>query len=178
MSRTFTLKNIIPIQVEQLFGIELVCNRNSVNAGVTPVTPITPVTIPPDHHDRHDNLTSQHRCWWDHHPLTDTHAIQLPIQFCHQYSTTTYESYTMKTVHSDIDRNRVQSNPIEYHTSRFCSLACAMAYLHTHTDSIIFHHTPTLLHYIGVDATPAPHWSRLVEYGGDLTIHQFRKMNH
>lgn len=64
----------------------------------------------------------------------------------------------------------------------FCSFNCCMAYIEDNSELSLFKNSHTLLlkFYNDIfsdnlkEIDPAPHWKKLVEYGGELTIDQFR----
>jgi hypothetical protein len=75
-----------------------------------------------------------------------------------------------------------------YHTDGiFCSFNCCRAYILDNQSSTLYHHSDTLLARMYTDVTgqvlahpitPAPSWRLLSEYGGYLSIEDFRRGFH
>jgi hypothetical protein len=64
----------------------------------------------------------------------------------------------------------------------FCSFNCAKAFIKDNKHNSLYEHSEFLLSKLYFDMfgeknvviNPAPHWRLLVDYGGNLTINQFR----
>ena len=99
------------------------------------------------------NITSNTKCWWCKNNF-DTEAVQLP------------ENYITS---------------VFYCIGHFCSYNCAKSYNLDINDNITYKRTSLinllyfLIHGKHIDITPAPHWLSLEEYGGFMSISQFRE---
>ena len=64
----------------------------------------------------------------------------------------------------------------------FCSFNCCKAFIKDYKQNVLYEHSEFLLSKLYFDMfgvknvviNPAPHWRLLIEYGGNLTINQFR----
>ena len=101
----------------------------------------------------HNFNSSNIKCWWCKN-IFDTPAIQLP------------DHYTNSTF---------------YCSGNFCSFNCMKSHNLDLNDTLTFKRNSliNLLYYLtyknNKDIIPAPHWLTLQEYGGNLTIDQFRQ---
>lgn len=65
----------------------------------------------------------------------------------------------------------------------FCSFNCCVAFIDENSEECLYKHSYTLLLQLYEDLfkeeiqeiLPAPHWKKLIEYGGDLNIESFRE---
>ena len=98
------------------------------------------------------NITANTKCWWCHHNFT-TPSIQLPDEY---------------------------HNNIFFCIGHFCSFNCAKSYNLNINDSLIWKRCSLLnLLYFQtynqyIDIIPAASWLILVDYGGNLSIEEFR----
>ena len=64
----------------------------------------------------------------------------------------------------------------------FCSFNCCIAFIKDNKHNVLYEHSESLLSKLYFDIigvkdiviNPAPHWRLLIEYGGNLSINQFR----
>jgi len=143
-------------------------------------------------------------CFWCRHTF-ETSPIGCPIKFVNScveksyISQITKDKYYMKENVTkrkldDIVKNKeelktqhIEIAPIEndYFLTDgiFCSFNCALAFIKDNNQDMFYKDSYSLLyslyeHLIGKRPTkmsPAPHWRLLKEYGGNLTITQFRE---
>jgi hypothetical protein len=98
------------------------------------------------------NITADTKCWWCHYNFS-TPSIQLPDEY---------------------------HNNIFFCTGHFCSFNCAKSYNLNINDSLIWKRCSLLnLLYFQtynqyIDIIPAASWLILVDYGGNLSIEEFR----
>jgi hypothetical protein len=123
-------------------------------------------------------------CFWDRHIITSDKAVVCPIRYKPKQIVKIYKSeisndvYTIKeNVPSDLQTGSFKVINEQYETDGlFCSLNCCLAFIKDNKHDIRYNHSEVLL-YKNLKQTivPAPHWRTLIEYGGTLTIKEFRK---
>lgn len=149
-----------------------------------------------------DDMKTRYKCFWDRNYIPDNvRPIGCPIKYIPSKATKTYISEISKEKYS-IRENVTKNKAIElemkndsrikideenyYQTDGvFCSFNCCMAYIHSpeNKNNPIYRYSEALLlkmyNSLNVDSAveilPAPHWRTLVEFGGYLTIDQFRQ---
>jgi hypothetical protein len=140
-------------------------------------------------------------CFWDRNPIPDNvMAIGCPLKYVPNQAVKTYYSEISKdkyTIKENITRKRCQTikekkdgmlTVIEkdyYLTDGiFCSFDCNMAYIDDNKHDSRYKNSEMLLLKMYHDIYPAevlltidkaPHWRKLKQCGGDLTIKQFRE---
>lgn len=136
-------------------------------------------------------------CFWDRHPFNHK-GIQCPISYKPKQLVKVYKSdvskeeYTIKEnvpYHKATDGSdsamSLDSSEYEF-DGKFCSYACCLAYIRANKHDPLYTHSETLLFQIFRAENnhnnktlkvplPAPHWRLLIDYGGPLTITDFRK---
>lgn len=139
-----------------------------------------------------------HDCFWCRNPIPDkVLAIGCPIKYIptqavkSYYSEISKDKYTIKqnitTKHQQILEKNGSNvgilNKNYYLTDGiFCSFNCCMAYIEDNKHKSMYSMSHLLLLKMYHDIYPdkiqnidaAPHWRKLKQYGGDLTIEQFR----
>jgi len=133
-------------------------------------------------------------CFWCRHPFSDE-PIGCPIryhthkmlQFCD--SKITNEHYTVCQKISKFQKYNENKNNVfipynEYETDGiFCSFNCCKAFILDNRHNPLYRMSEFLLVKLHMDLfelkepftiLPAPSWRMLVQYGGDMTIDQFR----
>jgi len=140
-----------------------------------------------------------HRCFWCHHAF-DVRPIGCPLQYIphriikHYYSEITKDNYTLRenistcqlTLHEKMyAENKMDMTSRDFYMTdgMFCSFNCCLAFIMDQHADPIYTYSEQLLNTIytdlfGKDAqpiVPAPSWRILKEYGGHLTIEEFRK---
>ncbi len=130
-------------------------------------------------------------CYWDRHLITGDNVIRCPTRYvpsehkrvhvtrggssCVIKEKITKKERERKTVPLDIIT--VQK---EYYETEgvFCSLRCCVAYIQSNAHDPIYDESAQLLMKMcDITRLPqvAPHWKTLVEYGGWLSIDEYRK---
>lgn len=138
-------------------------------------------------------------CFWCHHPF-DTKPLGCPIQYVpHRvvkdyYSEITKDNYTLR---ENITKNQLDKNKdhFEKHNMNmigrdyyitdgiFCSFNCCLAFIHNHHNDPLYRYSENLLTHIYVKTfgehaqpiIPAPSWRILENYGGSITIDEYRR---
>ncbi len=130
-------------------------------------------------------------CYWDRHLITNDNVIRCPTRYVpseHKrvHVTRGGTSYVIKEKITKKDREKkiVPSDITTvlkeyYETERiFCSLRCCVAYIRSNSHDPMYDESAQLLmrmHDIVQLPIAAPHWKTLVEYGGWLSISEYRK---
>lgn len=141
-------------------------------------------------------MGKKYSCYWCRHPF-DSSPIGCPINYKPKIISRTYNSEISKDVFSvleSIPRKTSISNPAisnvnpteSYETDGvFCSFNCALAFANENKLNPMYSRSVSLLNRIysdiaekGLVLTPAPSWRLLEEYGGTLTIDEYRKNLH
>jgi hypothetical protein len=145
----------------------------------------------------------KYNCFWCRNPFDST-PVGCPIKFVPNTVVKTYVSEINKDTYmirentlKDVSRFPSDEggcgtlsftpNAIYITDGVFCSLPCAMAFAIDNKHNSLYDKSSMLLNRIYNDimadrggsivrakCAPAPHWRLLVEYGGDMTIKQFR----
>lgn len=127
------------------------------------------------------------RCFWDHHQF-EGQAIFCPISYKPKQVAKIDNNYTIKeNIHNmkEIrDKNIIPVTDAYYEVDGvFCSPECCLAYINsekTKAGGSKFFESERLLHLMiktTTKITPANDFRLLKEYGGNLTIEQFRNNN-
>ena len=130
-------------------------------------------------------------CYWDRHLITDKNVIRCPTRYVpseHKrvHVTRGGSSYVIKEKITKKDRKKkivpsdITTVRKEYYETEgiFCSLECCVAYIQSNSHDPMYDESSQLLmkmHDIVRLPTAAPHWKNLVEYGGSLSIDEYRK---
>lgn len=141
-----------------------------------------------------DSVTKQQivktHCFWCRHPY-DGEPIGCPIRFVPFRETRSYTTQTTNetyTVTQELTRAQAAHSPEArggyYETDGdFCSFNCCLAFARAHRNDNTYRDAEKLIHRMRAEAlgvpdqriTPAPSWRMLEQYGGRLTIEQFRE---
>lgn len=138
-------------------------------------------------------------CYWDRNPIpSDVVPIGCPIRFLPNRTSKSYHSEITKE-HYTISENVTNLRMVElknrtkdtrftlepksiYETDGvFCSFNCCMAYILEFRTNPLYNFSKMFLLKVyselegETDIIPAPHWRTLKEYGGTLSIDDFRK---
>ena len=154
-------------------------------------------------HETHFELTQrishQYNCFWDRHPF-NTKPIGCPINYVSNKATKKYYSEITKdtyTINENIPSNKlINDNKLTiikngyYETDGvFCSFNCTMAFINENKHNHMYYNSAMLLTKMYNDMlnsntsssttepsliNPASHWRLLNEYGGNLSITEFR----
>lgn len=144
----------------------------------------------------------RYKCFWDRNYIPDNvKPIGCPIKYVASKATKTYISEISKEKYSirenvtdkkakeleNKNDSRIKIDEENYYQTDgiFCSFNCCMAYIHSpeNKHNPIYRYSESLLLKMyncfnsesAVEILPAPHWRTLVEFGGHLTIEQFRQ---
>lgn len=141
-----------------------------------------------------------YNCFWDRHPLPNNiQHLGCPIKYVPHQIVKTYCSEISKdkyTINENVPKNKLKELDTEdkrltikekgyYMTDgAFCSFNCCMAYINDMTlaQKSLYRDAKTLLLRIYNELNDkkinkieaAPHWRTLYEYGGNMSIEQFR----
>lgn len=139
-------------------------------------------------------------CFWCRNHIPETvMAIGCPIKYIPSqavktyYSEITKDKYTIKENITPKKQQLITSNKNNHLSileknyyltdGIFCSFNCCMAYINDNKHNSLYDMSEMLLLKMYHDIYPtkvvsidmAPHWRKLKQYGGDLTIQQFRE---
>lgn len=137
------------------------------------------------------NLESaiKYNCFWCKNSFSGE-KITCPTRFVPSSISKTYYSEILKdknTLRENVvrlspeklkDQNiKVKTNSYYESDGVFCSRNCRKAYLEDNKHNHLYDDSEQLIKIIedGDDVVPAPHWRMLKEYGGKLTIEEFRE---
>jgi hypothetical protein len=148
------------------------------------------------------NTKQRYKCFWDRNYIPDTiHPIGCPIKYIPTKATKTYHSEISKekyTITENITKGktenlekkkdpRISLEKKDYYQTDgiFCSFNCCMAYIQApeNKHNPLYRHSESLLLKMYSDLNPeeeiaeivpAPNWRTLSEFGGHLSIEQFR----
>lgn len=137
-----------------------------------------------------------YKCFWCRsHVPSNMSSIGCPIKYKPHKIIKAYQNTISKvsyTIEEDITNSRIDNlndsdltiehNDCYVTDGIFCSFNCCLAYINDNNRDSTYKHSKQLLFKLyytihnnqDVNITPAPHWRKLIEYGGDLTIKQFR----
>lgn len=139
----------------------------------------------------------KYNCYWCRHPF-EGQPIGCPIDYKPQVISRIYNSEISKdsfSVTESIPRaqavasdtvKKIVSNESYETDGVFCSFNCALAFANENKTNPLYTHSISLINRIYNDVskkgaatlTPAPSWRLLEEYGGPLTIDEYRKNLH
>lgn len=124
-------------------------------------------------------------CFWDRHPLKDTVAVVCPTRFKPKQVVKVYKSEISKDVYTIKENITSDTNPVNFDTLNeeyetdglFCSLNCCLAFIKDNKHNLQYSQSEMLFYKLVnyERVLEAPHWRTLIEYGGTLTIKEFRK---
>lgn len=134
-------------------------------------------------------------CFWDRHPISPAiEPIGCPIRYISNKLTKSYESQISKeryTITENVSKQKLKNtkgadtleNNYFETDGIFCSFNCCLAFIQSPENSHnpFYSSSEQLLNYMYKEMTnidpeivPAPHWRVLENYGGNLTIDEFR----
>lgn len=118
------------------------------------------------------NSAQEYHCFWDHHVIpADSEKFFCPVK--------QIPLVISKTYHSEISK---ENNTLKERKSQstfdsdgmFCSPNCVLAFIKENKHNILYNDSEILFHKMYKNTNPAPHWRMLKEYGGMLSINDFR----
>lgn len=144
----------------------------------------------------------KYKCFWDRNYIPDNiHPIGCPIKYIPTKATKSYHSEISKEKYTIVENvtdkkakklekkkdPRILIDQKNYYQTDgiFCSFNCCMAYIQApeNKHNSLYRHSESLLLKMYNDLNPdekmveiicAPHWRTLEEFGGHLTVEQFR----
>lgn len=141
-----------------------------------------------------------YKCFWDKNHFPGFEPIGCPIKYIPSKATKSYHSEISKEKYTIVENvtekraNKLVKDPRisietrnQYQTDGiFCSFNCCIAYLRSPENKLnpLYRYSESLLLRMyqdinpeekQIDIAPAPHWRLLKEFGGHLTIEQFRE---
>ena len=142
-------------------------------------------------------------CFWDKHPF-QSRPLGCPIKFVNSMLEKSYTSHITKDKYymkENITKNKLEYimqetkdqnshidiQPVEnnYYLTYgiFCSFNCVLAFIKENNHDLFYRESFCLLHSLYEDLTgekvkkmtPSPHWRLLKNFGGPMTIEEYRK---
>jgi hypothetical protein len=120
-------------------------------------------------------------CWHDHHPFS-TSPIGCPIRFVDQALEKHQIDTHYITTTTPNQPPRINTNCYYLTMGIFCSFPCVLAFINSHKNESLYKDSKSLLYslYYKLYATemkikPANDWQCLKNYGGNMTIEEFRR---
>lgn len=137
-----------------------------------------------------DAKSSIINCFWDRHRINGN-VIKCPLRYKPKQIVKVYKSEISKEEYT-IKENVVKFSEISFSTisdnlevtDAFCSFSCCLAFIRDNKHDRRYDQSEMLLHkifmtlYKNAELYPSPHWRTLVEYGGYLSINEFRERNY
>ena len=143
-----------------------------------------------------DNINNSLRCFWCHHNFKGN-GIGCPIKFVNNkikkcyYSEITKDNYEIVGKISDNELGNIEKtkeiqlldNCYYLVDGIFCSFNCCLAFINDNNKNMLYDNSKHLLYKMYMTCFPdnidtqifaAPHWKLLIDYGGHLTIDEFR----
>ena len=229
----FTLKDVNTEKVDQLYGIKLTSNLNSIHNQPTNTTNLTELTDDNsskytqsisfldeskkiykcnvsmiDYMNGNEIISNKYNCYWCRHKFSSI-PMGCPIDYIssniikNYHSEVSKDNYTIKQNITKSKREFFGKNSFTFTSLKenkttniyidnregyicdgiFCSFNCCKAYIKENKHNILYEKSDMLLTKLYTDITnikdisinPAPSWRLLEEYGGQLTINQFRE---
>jgi hypothetical protein len=133
-------------------------------------------------HKTNNQVDNSYHCFWCKNPF---HNLPIGCPISHKLATRT-TSYTSKINSNDYsitEETHTKPEDTIYTTDgAFCSFNCCMSYIDDNRTDTTYKYSKSLLmsmynHMFKTKTTlisPAPHWKTLREYGGHLSIEEFR----
>lgn len=138
-------------------------------------------------------------CFWCRHAF-DTKPLGCPIQYVphrivkNYYSEITKDNYTLRESITDdqlqqntrhFEKNSMNMMTRDYYVTDgiFCSFNCCLAFIQQNNNNPLYRYSENLLSHIYLKTfgknsqpiTPAPSWRILKEYGGPVSVGDYRK---
>ena len=118
-------------------------------------------------------------CFWDRHPMNTEKYIYCPIEKIQTPQVKTYNSHINGKPYKIQDSiNLKVEYDIQYYVDGvFCSIECCLAFITENSSNPLYQYSEHYLRDIFSfdDQKCAPHWRLLENYGGNMTIEEFRK---
>ncbi len=113
-------------------------------------------------------------CWWDRNAFSGE-PISVPI--AHRPKTIRKQCTTQSQNYNFVICEPVQSEKDRFDSvGSFCSPQCALAFIKDNSHDPLYRRSEFQLKYLFHEPfVAAPHWKMLNQYGGHLTISEFRK---
>ena len=127
-----------------------------------------------------ETLTAPIKCWWCHMHFTQN-PLGCPIKHITPSESKSYYSHSSK---KDTSITR-KDKELGYYLTKgyFCSWGCLLSYGESVKNSQDFHESIQLIYMMFYEnggsgqITPAPHYTLLQDYGGPLSIEEYRSPN-
>jgi hypothetical protein len=126
------------------------------------------------------NPSSVLHCFWCRHPIFSK-SIGCPLSLRPNTVTKQYTSHINGNDYCIREQLRDEATQQLYETDgSFCSFECCYAFIQDHKGDPLYSQSETLLRKIyyqqvqSMDLQCAPHWRLLSEYGGTMSIEEFR----
>lgn len=115
-------------------------------------------------------------CFWDRNEFSN-HPVYCPIKQKKSVDIKEYVSTINGKPYKIQDTINTENNEEFFVDGVFCSLECCMAFIIENSNQIFYRDSEMLLKYIynTHKINSAHHWRLLEQYGGNMTIEQFRK---
>jgi hypothetical protein len=136
------------------------------------------ITLPTNGEKKINTLS----CYWCRHHFNH-HYIECPVDVSTVKKEKSYYSFVNKnsyTIHEPITGEHVP-NEIYITDGYFCSFNCCLAFIHDNQHNVYYKKSLVLLNQyyyklynVKMNVIPAPHWRLLKDYGGYMTIEEFR----
>lgn len=117
-------------------------------------------------------------CFWDRHPITTDKPIHCPIEKIQTPQIKTYTSHINGKPYKIQDSINLKMEYDQYYVDgAFCSIECCLAFIEENKSNPLYQYSEHYLRDIFTfnDQKCAPHWRLLENYGGNMTIEEFRK---
>jgi hypothetical protein len=125
------------------------------------------------------NHSSALCCFWDRHPITTDKYIYCPIEKIQTPQVKTYNSHINGKPYKiqDSINLKLEYDNQYYVDGVFCSIECCLAFISENSSNPLYQYSEHYLRDIFSfdDQKCAPHWRLLENYGGNMTIEEFRK---
>jgi hypothetical protein len=134
-------------------------------------------------HRTSNPIDNKYNCFWCKNPFPNI-PIGCPISCKLASKTTNYTSHINSNNYSITEDVHTKPEETVYITDgAFCSFNCCMAYIEDNRTDTLYRYSKSLLMTMynemfntkTTQISPSPHWKTLVEYGGHLSIDEFRE---
>lgn len=193
---TFLLENIDPVEIVRKYGLETGSRSNTSITSLNISAPLAQHTSNSFSFndqsskfvvDMYDSIDRSqiicHTCFWCRHSFTNQ-PIGCPIRYHPRKRVQVCKSELTKDdyiIQQDIPQSVAEpTDTDDYYDTEgvFCSPNCVLAYVYDKGNNTYYRQSESLLMSIyykpGEKLLPAPSWKLLREYGGHMTIDQFR----
>lgn len=131
--------------------------------------------------------TCAERCWWCHHTF-DTRPVGCPVRYIPSQTTKKVQAYEISenlNSFEEVMHSHNMTRESYFETDGiFCSYECCLAYIYDNKHNPVYAQSKHLLRMMRIvetgdvnsgDISSAPSWRMLREYGGTLSIENFRR---